>query len=156
MIRCMGPRVYGSLPSAKPPGSRRVRVGRPCHNLERTDVRIVQAKGVRNCISSNGLPSALSGLLQARSPGIVCRLDVTLLAGELACPCMPTHHFSSVFRRASCRAPTASAGQCSLSGGTPSSAAIRSSVVSLRHSSSVRPTISSVSLDPAAMVGPQP
>ena len=96
-----------------------------------------------------------SGLLQAASPASFAYWTETY-AGELACPCMLIHHFSSVFRRASCRAPTASAGQCSLSGGTPSSAAIRSSVVSLRHSSSVRPTISSVSLDPAAMVGPQP
>ena len=53
-------------------------------------------------------------------------------------------------------APIASVGQCSLSGGTPSKASIRSSTVNSRHCSIVRPNTSSDNIDAQAIVGPQP
>ena len=52
--------------------------------------------------------------------------------------------------------PIASAGQCSLSGGTPSSASIRSSAVNSLHSAIDRPKTNSDNIDPHAIVGPQP
>ena len=61
--------------------------------------------------------------------------------------CGPGH-----FDSASRSAPIASAGQCSLSGGTPSKASIRFSTVNSRHSAMVRPTTISVSM-PDAIVG---
>ena len=57
---------------------------------------------------------------------------------------------------ASLSAPIASAGQCSLSGGMPSSASIRFSTADSRHSAIDFPAIISVSIDPEAIVGPQP
>jgi hypothetical protein len=50
----------------------------------------------------------------------------------------------------------ASAAQCSLSGGTPSRASIKSFVVNSLHSAIERPKIRSDNIDPHAVVGPRP
>jgi hypothetical protein len=71
---------------------------------------------------------------------------------SIACTLLSAGHLEI----ASLSAPMASAGQCILSGGMPSSALIRSSNLRSRPSEIGRPTIISVSIDPDAIVGPQP